>query len=53
MNAQEQALADFIKDNPKFKNLEDGERKVITKSVGKRVADVIRPNFANIIDGEF
>lgn len=47
------AIEDFIKDNPEFKTIDDNERKFVTKSVGRLVADTIRPNFVNIIDGAF
>jgi Rnl2 family RNA ligase len=45
---------DFIKDHKdSFKCLEGKEQKRIKKSMNKWIADVIRPNFMNIIDGEF
>lgn len=45
---------DFIKDNEDgFKDIAKDERKKINKRIGSLTANLIRPNFANIVDGEF
>ena len=46
--------SDFIKDHgDSFECLEGKEQKRIKKSMNKWIADCIRPNFQNILDGEF
>jgi Rnl2 family RNA ligase len=48
------ALDDFKKDNPDMlESLEKKEQGLVTKMVNAYAAGVIRPNFVNIIDGEF
>ena len=44
----------FNKDHAEeFKALEKGDRKRVQKIVGQKIADLIRENFVNIIDGNF
>jgi Rnl2 family RNA ligase len=48
------AFGDFCKDNGKeYEALSKKERTVIKKNMNRVGGDVIRPNFVNIIDGEF
>ena len=47
------ALAEFMLDNPEFPTLPKDDKKIVTKQAGRMGADLIRPNFANILDGEF
>jgi len=48
------AIEEFMKDfGEEFNQLEQSERKTITKRVSKNTASIIRPNFLNIIDGIF
>lgn len=44
-------IEDFIKDTSSFNTLENDSRKAITKAFNREVANFIRPNFLNIIDG--
>jgi len=45
---------DFIKDNgDRYKCLEPDEQKIIKKSLNKMTANLIRPHFQDIVDGEF
>ena len=48
------AFDDFIKDNDvEFEDLPKKERVMIKKVMNREAGNVIRPNFVNIIDGEF
>jgi Rnl2 family RNA ligase len=48
------AFDDFLKDNQEeWDTLEKKEQVAIKKEMNKTAGDVIRPNFVNIIDGEF
>jgi len=45
---------DFMKDyKDDFEGLNEKEQKILKKNMNKEVANLIRPNFLNIIDGEF
>jgi len=44
---------DFEKDFPEYRNLESKDRKFVTRLVNNECGNLIRPNFANIIDGNF
>lgn len=46
-------VEDFIKDNEKFSELDKKERKMVQRVLGSEISNLIRPNFANIIDGNF
>ena len=48
-------IQDHMLDNPGsgLEALEKKDRKLITKLINKNIADLIRPNFQNIIDGTF
>lgn len=47
-------IEDFMKDfSDEFNTLEKKERKMMTKKMGQETSKLIRPNFLNIIDGEF
>jgi Rnl2 family RNA ligase len=46
-------IEDFIKDVPEFLELEKKERKEVQRFLNGKVGFLIRPNFANIIDGTY
>ena len=46
-------IEDFMKENPNFTEMEKKERKEVTRFVNGKISEMIRPNFRNIIDGEF
>ena len=53
-NFAKDVVDDFMKDyNEEFLNLDEKERKYITKMPGSTGATLIRKHFSNIIDGEF
>lgn len=47
------ALEEFMKDHTEFETLEKNERKMVTKQASNMSAELIRPNFLNILDGVF
>ena len=47
-----QKLSNFIK-SEEFDKLEKKEMKLLTKHIGYECSCVIRPNWLNIVDGEF
>jgi Rnl2 family RNA ligase len=47
------AIEDFMKDNPEFVELEKADRKRVTKVAGKLSAELLRPVFLNVIDFTF
>lgn len=46
-------VEDFSKENPEFLELDKDDRKKINKSINGHAANFIRPNFVNILDGEY
>lgn len=46
-------IEDFIKDNEVFNTLDKKDCRLITKSINKMLAKLIRDNFVNITDGTF
>lgn len=46
-------MEDFGKDNPKVLELDNQERKMVTRLLNNECGNLIRPNFLNIIDGNF
>lgn len=46
-------IEDFMKDNPDFEDMDKKERKHVTRYLNAKIGDLIRPNFRNIIDGNF
>lgn len=46
-------MEEFCKENESFLELDKKERKLVQKQIGSQIAALIRPNWANIIDGEF
>jgi len=46
-------LEDFMKDVPEFLEMEKKERKEVQRFLNGKIGFLIRPNFANIIDGTY
>lgn len=46
-------MEDFGKDEPKILELDNKEKKMITRLINNECGNLIRPNFLNIIDGNF
>lgn len=46
-------MEDFAKDNPKVLELSNVEKKMVTRLLNNECGNLIRPNFANIIDGNY
>ena len=45
---------DFLKDNEEdFNALDKSERKQVTRYLNGQIGNLIRPNFNNIVDGEY
>tara|TARA_R110000851_G_scaffold208585_1_gene361057 strand:- start:369 stop:1418 length:1050 start_codon:yes stop_codon:yes gene_type:complete len=47
------AIEDFMKENPEFSELEKSDRGIVTKQINKAAANLIRENLYDILDGEF
>lgn len=47
------AVEDVLKDLPEFSELEKKDRKIVTSIMNKEAGNLIRPNFLNIIDGNY
>lgn len=46
-------IEDFIKDFPEFSELDKKEQRQVTRFINGECGNLIRPNFLNIIDGNF
>lgn len=46
-------MEDFGKDEPKVLELDNKEKKMVTRLINTECGNMIRPNFLNIIDGNF
>lgn len=46
-------MEDLAKDHPKVLNLDNVERKMVTRLLNNECGNLIRPNFSNIIDGNY
>jgi len=46
-------MEDFVKENKQISTISKEDRKMVNKLLNNEIGNLIRPNFVNIIDGNF